>query len=929
VEETGVARVTRQNGRDLTGVKVRPNGCSRSADRRSRTPEGEPISDPLPYRPNTARYYRLVVDLWGVRVTATEAMPQNRQRPAPARTGIMARLKGHVDLFLNAGSLMATTAITSLFGFAYWWLAARTAPTEAVGQASAAVSAMTLIGTIGMFGMGTMLISDLPRLAGRRWELISTCLLVAGSAATVGGLIYVALAHLAIPGLQNALGSTAATVLLVFGIALNAMTLVLDEALVGLLAGPMQLMRNAWFSVIKLVLLGALALLPITLTGGGLLLTWIAGMVLSVAVLSRALRRRGMIDSVRPRLSLLRGRGQATFDHNLLNLATYLPRAALPLVVTAVLSAEANAAFYTAFMVTSFLAMVPGNVALTLFAVASGDRAALRSKVRMGLLICLVVGLPVAVVTGVFARPIMSIFGPEYAASASTALAILSLSYIPFVFHHFFLAISRVQGTVRGAGIFSVFAGVTELVAAWYGGTHGDLTDLVAWVVAVMALEMVLVAPTVLRVVLPSRQSAAAETPKGTMSATKLTLHERAWLPLEYIRTVGPLTGVTAARLRNALIGLHEADPTHRAVSRLDRSGGRWLHLDRPTFAEYVREAVTDLGDGPVDFDAMTRRLQAEPRAHHPVRILVGGGYVAMKVAHAYGDAGPVNDLLRELLRAAGEERAARIEPMKRQFALPKAWWNTFGRHPGRWRDALKMARAPHTETGEQRPWTADLTVVSARSAEVLGKMRVWRDGHAPGVTTSAITFAAFTAALRELGFRPDESGATFLADARRYLGKGAQVDSNFCFGPWLAPASLTDPKAIHTTLKAELATGGMLTMMLLRETKLAVTGAPGMPEPYPSEAPAEPRPRLTFSNQGRHDVLADLPWAIDAAGRVNLSVPTLNGPEGITLTTSEMGGVLHLEATFHASTYDPQMVARALELVCTDPAGLIMAASR
>ena len=61
----------------------------------------------------------------------------------------------------------------------------------------------------------------------------------------------------------------------------------------------------------------------------------------------------------------------------------------------------------------SFLAMVPGNVALTLFAVASGDKAALRSKVRMGLLICLVVGLPVSIVVAVFAGPIMSIFGAE------------------------------------------------------------------------------------------------------------------------------------------------------------------------------------------------------------------------------------------------------------------------------------------------------------------------------------------------------------------------------------------------------------------------------------------------------------------------------------------------------------------------------------
>ncbi|MFC7532586.1 lipopolysaccharide biosynthesis protein [Actinoplanes sp. GCM10030250] len=861
-------------------------------------------------------------------MTATDAAPQHARPGRTGERGILSALKGHVDLFLNAGSLMATTLITSLFGFAYWWVAAHVAPLEAVGQASAAVSAMTLIGTIGMFGMGTMLISELPAIARGRWDLISTCILTAGTAATVGGLAYVAVAHLWVPGLKDALGGNAATVLLVAGIALNAMTLVLDEAMVGLLQGPLQLMRNAWFSVIKLVLLGLVAVLPGTLTGGELLLTWVAGIVTSTAILFRALRRRGMIDSLRPGVRQLRGRGRATFDHNLLNLATYLPRAALPLVVTAVLSAEANAAFYTAFMVLSFLAMVPGNVALTLFAVTAGDRTALRSKVRVGLLICFAVGFPASLVVFFLAEPIMSVFGAEYAATAGDALAILALTYVPFVFHHFFLAISRVNNRLRGAGIFSVFAGVAELLAAWYGGEQNGLNGLVTAVVIVMAIEMVLVGPTVLKVVFaPVKDLSAVAEGVEVMSTTSLTLRERAWLPLEYIRTVGPLTGVTAERVRNALIGLHTADPTHRAVSRLDRSGANWQHMDAASFSGYVYEAVTDLGHGPVDFDAMTRHLQAEPRAHHPVRILVGGGYFAMKVSHAYGDAGPVNTLVHELVQAAYEGRAARIAPAKRhRTALVKAWWKQFGLHPDRWKQGLSFARPPHTEDAPTRPWQANLTVRTARSARVLGEMRTWRDQYAPGVTTSAITFAAFTAALRELGFQPDLRGGTFLADGRRYLEKNVSIDSNFCQGPFLAPASLTDPVAIHQTLKAELATGRILTMMLLREGKILLTGAPGMPDPYPVEVAMEPQPRLTFSNQGRHDVLGDLPWGVGPAGRVNQSVPTLNGPEGITLTTSEMNGVLHLEATFHASTYDPMVVARALDLVCSDPAGLIMA---
>ncbi|MCW2640000.1 MAG: polysaccharide biosynthesis protein [Dactylosporangium sp.] len=424
--------------------------------------------------------------------SSSAATPRNRLKRAVRRNG---------DLLSNSGSLMATSLLTSAVGFGYWWVAARLFPEEAVGSVSAAVSAMTLVGTLGMFGMGTLLIAELPRMAERRWNLITTCLLVSGAVAVVGGLIYEVLAYFLNPGLRDALGSPLAAALLLVGMSVNAATLVLDEGLVGLLRGRLQLMRNAYFAVGKLVLLCLLAVLPVTVSGTDILATWVAGSFLSVALLALSLRTRGRRVSVRPDLSLLRGLGRHALDHNLLNLALFLPRTMLPLVVTAVLSTSATAAFYTAWMVVAVLAMIPGNVATTLFAVASGDGAALRGKMRMALLVSLGIGVPVSTLVAILARPIMTTFGPGYA-SAAGALSILSLTFAATVVRQLFIAVSRLQNRARRASVYALLSGAAELAAAWYGASHGGLTGLAMWIGAVFTLEGVFMAPAVLRAAL-------------------------------------------------------------------------------------------------------------------------------------------------------------------------------------------------------------------------------------------------------------------------------------------------------------------------------------------------------------------------------------------------------------------------------------------
>ena len=229
--------------------------------------------------------------------SANAATPRNQIQRVVKRNG---------EFLGNSGALLATSVLTSLLGFAYWWVAARSFPARIVGSASAAVSAMTLISTLGMFGMGTLLISQLPKLKAGRGSLIVSCVMVSATVSAIGGVIYTVLATFGIPGLRGALGSPIGIGLLILATCLNAATLVFDEGLIGLMLGHLQLLRNAYFAVGKLVLLALLVFLPLRVTGSEVLATWVGGILLSLPLITFSLRRRGL-GPIRPSLTPFEG----------------------------------------------------------------------------------------------------------------------------------------------------------------------------------------------------------------------------------------------------------------------------------------------------------------------------------------------------------------------------------------------------------------------------------------------------------------------------------------------------------------------------------------------------------------------------------------------------------------------------------------------
>ena len=88
------------------------------------------------------------------------------------------KVMANVDLLLNSGLLAISAAGSAAIGFVFWWLAARFHSSEQLGLASAAISAMSLLGTIGDLGLGTFAMAAIHRTT-RCASLISTCLFAA------------------------------------------------------------------------------------------------------------------------------------------------------------------------------------------------------------------------------------------------------------------------------------------------------------------------------------------------------------------------------------------------------------------------------------------------------------------------------------------------------------------------------------------------------------------------------------------------------------------------------------------------------------------------------------------------------------------------------------------------------------------------------
>ncbi len=529
-------------------------------------------------------------------------------------------IKNNKTLRVNAGALVGSTGVTSILGFVYWWLAARQNTPEVVGLASAAISAMTLLGAFSVMGLGTLLIGELPNQRGKEASLISAALILVALVGGGAGIVYAVVASHLASAFQVLGGDFSDVVLFALGVSLTSVTLVLDQALIGLLRGELQLWRNTIFAAVKLIALFGVDLWLARVTGLTIYVTLIIGNAFSLLVLAgmALLKRSKATGSYLPQWKLLRSLGPAALKHHTLNILLQAPSLILPVLVTIMLSPTVNAWFYMAWNLSSIANTVSVSFASTLYAVSAAKPSVLANKLRLTVSLAFVGCLLVNAILIVDPRLALELFGHSYSEQAAWSLRVLSLESFPFIIKNHYIALSRIRKQVGRTIIVTLATGLLELGSSVLGARLGGLNGLSLGWFSAMCFEALCMLPAVYMAAYPGKRArpvavlADALETQGAWLLDTVKLPAPAALPSLGAQTVWLLDTLAMTAIRPGVdtLGLAAVKPgavqtdtsSYRAYLQMREARKLSDPVDgrqrlRPTrlrrFSTYEHEAVT------------------------------------------------------------------------------------------------------------------------------------------------------------------------------------------------------------------------------------------------------------------------------------------------------------------------------------------------
>jgi len=390
----------------------------------------------------------------------------------------------HLPLYSNAFYLMLSTAISAILGFLFWIIVAKFYTEAEVGLASAIISSICLLSSLGLVGLTFSLIRFLPH-AEKPQELINTCFTLSGLVSMVLAGIFIAGLGWWSPALAFIRESVAFSLAFVAFVLLWTLSYFIDVTFIARRRVGFVLSKNIIISLLRIPL-------PILLVAFfhtfGIVASWGVAVIVAVAI-SLFLFLPKVQNGYKPvpalKLNLIKGIWRYSGANYLAELLSVAPSTLFPIMVVNRLSAESNAYFYIAWMVAALLSAIPLAVSQSLFAEGSHFEEKLGENVGKSLKFTFLLLIPAVILFVFGGKWLLLAFGQTYSSHALSLLRILAISSLPLGINCIYTSILRVTNRIKElAGIWAFVALATILTSYLILPTTGIIGIGYVWLVA-------------------------------------------------------------------------------------------------------------------------------------------------------------------------------------------------------------------------------------------------------------------------------------------------------------------------------------------------------------------------------------------------------------------------------------------------------------
>lgn len=516
----------------------------------------------------------------------------------------MRRRSGTADPLLRTGHLLIlSSGVSGAMGVVFWSYAARHYRPALVGQGSAAVSVLNLIGAVAQLNLMSVLLRFVPTRGGSARRLIVGVYGLSVAASGLLGLGFVLAAGSVSPNFHF-FQSPAVAVTFVLAALLWPLSVLQDSALTALRHPGWVVAENLVLATVKV---GAVAVLALLLPAAGIVGSWAAALVVSVVVanlylFARALPARAgepVIEELSlPSLARFVGPDYAA------SLFQQVAVAGLPLLIVAVVGDVGNAYFAVAWNLAYALYLVSTNMGYSLVVESASDQDAVVANLFRVVRHLLPPVCGAALILTVFAPFVLGFFGAPYAHHGVTVLRLLALSAIPNVLACSACNVARV---CRRTGVSLAVNATTCVIVVGLSlallPSMGIDGVALAWLVSQLVVSAALVVfrqawlpgwradPGLDHLVTPAVQALRALGVTGARLPVRLravpVLNDLATMVLEtpagpvgVLKSGGPLAGVADLRREQAALAAIRADSRYTALWHLLPAAGCVEHPD-------------------------------------------------------------------------------------------------------------------------------------------------------------------------------------------------------------------------------------------------------------------------------------------------------------------------------------------------------------